>query len=94
MLPEPKKPRCIICGSAKKLEMHHAGGRQFVAWFTMPFCYEHHARLHVLLQQAEVDLRYTDDSIERARRALAAIKVCEWIILEIMKEENNKRSAK
>jgi hypothetical protein len=90
-LPKPKVPRCVICGSARKVEMNHIGGRHFVAWFTVPFCYEHHARFHIQVQQAGVDLRYTSDPIERARRALAAIKICEWVLLEMMKEEINRK---
>jgi hypothetical protein len=89
---KPKVPRCVICGSARKVEMNHAGGKHFVAWFSMLFCNEHHARFHILVQQAGVDLRYTSDPIERARRALAAIKVCEWVVLEMMKEEINRRN--
>jgi len=68
--------------------MNHVGGRNFVAWFTMPFCYSHHARFHVLVQQAGIDLRFTDDPIERFRRSMGAIKVCEWMLLEALKNEN------
>jgi hypothetical protein len=84
--------RCVVCESTEKVEMNHIGGRNFIAWLTMPFCGEHHARFHVLLQQAGIDLRYTSDPIERARRALAAIKIAEWMILEMIKEELNRRN--
>ena len=80
--------RCNLCGSTHDVTQHHVGGQAFVAWFTMPFCYEHHARFHVLLLQAGVELQYTDDPIERIRRAFAAIKVCEWMLLEMLKKEN------
>jgi hypothetical protein len=90
-VPKSKIPRCVICGSTRKIEMNHVGGRHFVAWFTMPFCYEHHARFHILVQQAGVDLRFTSDGIERARRALEAINICNWVVLEMMKEEINRK---
>jgi hypothetical protein len=53
----------------------------------MPFCGECHPRFHTLAQQAGLQLEYTDDPIERLRRALAFIKICEWMILEQMKNE-------
>jgi hypothetical protein len=81
-------PRCVLCPLPQKIENNHIGGRAFLAWFTMPFCLKHHARFHVLLQQAGIDLRYTDDPIERFRRAMMAIKVCEFMLLEMLKEEN------
>jgi hypothetical protein len=42
---------------------------------------------HILAKQAGLELEYTDDPIERLRRALAFIKICEWMILEQMKNE-------
>jgi hypothetical protein len=53
----------------------------------MPFCGECHPRFHFLVRQAGLDLEFTDDPIERLRRALAIIKICEWMILEQMKNE-------
>jgi hypothetical protein len=67
--------------------MHHAGGRQHVAWFTVPLCRRHHERFHILCVQADIDLRWTDDPIERVRRALGAIKILEWMLLEQMKHQ-------
>ena len=93
-LPTPKVQRCVLCGSTRKVEMNHAGGKHFVAWFTMPFCYEHHARFHILVQQAGVDLEYTSNPIERYQRAMSAIKICEWMILEAMKKEIQKEKEK
>jgi hypothetical protein len=77
----------VINGCTRKVEANHIGGRHFLAWFTMPFCYEHHARFHVLIRQAGIDLRYTANPIERFRRAMAAIKVCEWMLLDMLKQE-------
>jgi hypothetical protein len=53
----------------------------------MPFCDKCHQRFHILARQAGLDLESTDDPIERLRRALAFIKICEWMILEQMKNE-------
>jgi hypothetical protein len=90
----PKKPRCIICGSARKVEANHVGGRHHLAAFTMPFCYECHSRFHVQLRQAGVCLEFTEDGVERTRRALAAISVAVWVLLEKQREEINKRVTK
>lgn len=80
-----KHRRCVICGSTRRVQRHHLCGRNLIAWFTCLLCGEHHDRLHALLCQAGVDLRFTSDPIERIRRALAAIKVFEWMLLEKLK---------
>jgi hypothetical protein len=79
--------RCAVCGSPKGVQGNHIGGKNHLAWITMPFCGECHLRFHTLARQAGLDLEYTDDPIERLRRALAFIKICEWMILEQMKNE-------
>jgi len=56
----------------------------------MPFCGECHSRFHTLARQAGLVLEWTDDPIERLRRALAFIKICEWMILEQMKTERSR----
>ena len=67
----------------------------------MPFCGECHSLFHAMVTRAGVDLTYTHDSIERVRRALAAIKIAEWMLLEQLKnmltksrEENQNESIK
>jgi hypothetical protein len=90
--------RCVICQSTRRVEGNHVGGRKHIAWFTSPLCREHHERFHALLRQAGVDLRYTSDPIERIRRALAAVKVFEWMLLEKLKcdiqSERNRKKKK
>lgn len=76
--------RCVICGSNKGIERNHVCGRNHVDWFTMPFCREHHEQFHAFLRAAGVKLEYTPDSIERILRALKAVSVCEWILLETL----------
>jgi hypothetical protein len=91
-LPAPREKvacvrQCAVCGSRKDVQGNHIGGRYHLAWITMPFCGECHLRFHTLARQAGLDLQYTDDPIERPRRALAFIKICEWMLLDKMKNE-------
>lgn len=44
-----------------------------------------------MVQQAEIDLEFTTDKVERIRRALAAIKIAEWMLLEQLKKRPDKR---
>ncbi len=78
------RARCVICDRSKDIEHNHVGGRNHVAWYTIPFCREHHAQFHALLSIARVDLEYTSDPRKRLLRALKAMKVCEWILLEAL----------
>jgi hypothetical protein len=80
--PEVKIRKCVICGSTRRVEANHVGGRNFIAWFTGPLCGDHHDRFHVLLRQMRLDLRYTSDPVERAIRVLKAILVFAWMVLE------------
>ena len=67
------------------MQGNHLGGRHHLAWFTMPFCDHCHPLFHAMVDRAGIDLHYTDDPIERIRRALAAIKIAEWMLLEQLK---------
>jgi len=79
---------CVICG-AERIERNHAGGKNFVAWFTMPFCPKHHLQFHALVSAAGINLEYHPDAQERILRALKAIQVCEFMLLEAMHELNS-----
>ena len=88
--------RCVICDSDERIERNHAGGRSHVAWFTMPFCRSHHDQFHSLVRAAGIDLEYTSDPRERIVRALKAITVCQWMLLEAQQKQNsedNKRGS-
>ena len=76
--------RCVICGSSKEIEHNHVGGRNHVAWYTMPFCREHHAQFHALLSIARVDLEYTSDPRERLSRAVRSCIVFHWMLTEAL----------
>lgn len=84
-IPKPAAKRCVLCGSARNVQGNHLGGRRHLAWFTMPFCDHCHPLFHAMVDRAGIDLHYTDDPIERIRRALAAIKIAEWMLLEQLK---------
>jgi predicted RNA-binding Zn-ribbon protein involved in translation (DUF1610 family) len=77
-----KVRKCVICGSACRVEANHVGGRNHIAWFTCPLCGEHHDRFHALLRQAVVDLQYTSDPLERGIRVLKAILIFAWMVVE------------
>jgi hypothetical protein len=68
------------------VQANHLGGKRFLAHFTMPFCSRCHRLFHAMVDRAGIDLRYTDDPIERFRRALAAIKIAEWMLLDQLKD--------
>lgn len=81
--------RCVICGTDKGVERNHSGGRNHVAWFTMPFCRPHHEQFHALVTSAGIDLEYTSDPHERLLRALQAIAICQWMVLEALRKRNS-----
>jgi hypothetical protein len=76
--------KCAICGSTGRVEANHVGGRQQIAWFTVPLCGGHHDKFHVLLNQIRLDLRYTPDPIERSLRVLKALLVFGWMVIEAL----------
>jgi len=80
------KPVCVICGSAKNIEYNHAGGRNHVAWFTVPFCEKHHQEFHRLLESAGIDLRYTSNKLKRLVIAALALTIALWIVLQALRE--------
>lgn len=75
------KRRCVICGTSKKVHIHHGGGRRHVPWFLVPLCETHHELLHEFATQLRIDFHHTDDPVERRRRALSALTLCQWMIL-------------
>jgi hypothetical protein len=81
-VPRPKVPRCVKCGSTRKIEMHHIGGRNHIAWFLVPLCRDHHVRLTVLIEQAggKEIMQYTDDEAERKRRVRLAVYIFLWFL--------------
>jgi hypothetical protein len=85
---------CVICGSTANVEDNHIGSRNSLAWCTMPFCRECHLRFHVLARQAGLELEHSGNSIEDLRRALAFIRIVDWMLLEQIKNELEKFNEK
>jgi hypothetical protein len=77
---------CVICGSDVKVEDNHAGGRNFIAWFTMTFCQRHHDQFHGLLERTEVYLRYTPNKLKRLVGAALALTIALWMVLQALGE--------
>ena len=70
---KPKKLRCVVCGTAADVELHHIGGRNHVIWIDPPLmCRMHHSSLTRKLQLAGIDMSFTPDLRERLARARMA----------------------
>jgi hypothetical protein len=81
-----KCPVCAICGTTRVIQHHHIGGRNHIAWVTVPLCRAHHRRCHLLIEVAGVDLEYTPDPLERLIRASKAISIFQCMIHDAMHE--------
>jgi len=80
---------CAICGS-KDIERNHVGGRNHIAWFTMPLCRtKHHPQFHALAKAAGINFEYTADPRERLIRAQKATMIFQWMIIEAQQELNS-----
>jgi hypothetical protein len=77
----------VICGSDKNVEDNHAGGRNHVAWFTIPFCEKHHQQFHRQLENLEICLRYTPNKLKRLVTAALALIITLWMVLQALREE-------
>ena len=77
---------CVICGSDEDVEDNHAGGRNFMAWFTIRFCRRHHQLFHRQLESAEVYLRYTPNKLKRLVGAALALTIALWMVLQALGE--------
>jgi hypothetical protein len=80
------KPVCVICGTDKNIEHNHAGGKNQIAWFTIPFCERHHEQFHRLLRNAGIDLRYTPNKLKRLVIAALALTIALWMVLQALGE--------
>jgi hypothetical protein len=72
------RQRCFICGSQKRLERHHLGGRNHFPYFIIILCRCHHRELTHYITLARVDMSYTRDKRERQRRGFMAYSVLHW----------------
>ena len=79
-------PVCVICGASKDLELNHAGGRNHIDWFKVPFCAEHHQQFHRLLESVGIDLRYSSNKLKRLVIAALALTIALWMVLQALKD--------
>jgi hypothetical protein len=78
------QPICVICGTAKNIEQNHAGGRNHIAWFKVPFCEEHHRKFHRQLESVGINLTYTPNKLKRLVRAALALTIALWLVLQAL----------
>jgi hypothetical protein len=91
MKSDPKTgPVCVICGSTHDVEDNHAGGRKHIAWFTTPFCEQHHRQFHRQLEELKINLRYTPNKLKRLVSAAMALTIALWMVLQALWETVSK----
>jgi hypothetical protein len=79
-------PVCFICGATKNVERNHAGGRNHIEWFKVPFCEQHHQQFHRLLESVGIDLRYTPNKLKRLVIAALALTIALWMVLQALRD--------
>jgi hypothetical protein len=84
MKPRRRVARCVLCDSSQDVEHHHIGGRNHLAWVTVPLCRPHHNQCHGLIESSAIDLEYTSDPAERLIRASKAINIFLCMALEAL----------
>lgn len=84
--PVPPGPVCVICGKDKHVEANHAGGKNHIAWFKLPFCERHHGQFHRQLEGLGINLRYTPNKLKRLVLAALALTIALWMVLQALWE--------
>jgi hypothetical protein len=87
MGPKSEKPHCLQCGSSGDIEGHHGGGRNHLPQFIVPLCRKHHVSVTAAIRLAGVSMSYTPNKRVRLLRALMAIIVLVWTLLEELLQE-------
>jgi len=82
----PPKYVCVICGADEHIELNHAGGKNHIAWFRLPFCGRHHRQFHRLLESVRINLRYTPNKLKRLVLAALALTIALWMVLQALWE--------
>ena len=80
------KAVCVICGADEHIELNHAGGKNHIAWFKLPFCERHHRQFHRLLESVGINLRYTPNKLKRLVLAALALTIALWMVLQALWE--------
>jgi hypothetical protein len=78
--------RCVLCGSRRKLHEHHVGLQNHIPWLTMLLCEPCHENFHARFRQS-VDYRFTPNPKMRLIRAMQAVLVFLWVLLEMLVKE-------
>lgn len=77
---------CVVCGENKKIERNHAGGKNHIEWFKVPFCKRHHDQFHRMLENLGINLRYTPNKLKRLATAALALTIALWMVLQALWE--------
>lgn len=78
--------RCVLCGSRRKVHEHHLGGRNHISWLTMLLCEACHETFHAKFRQS-VNYHFTPNNQLRLIRAMQAVLVFLWVLLEMLMKE-------
>jgi hypothetical protein len=78
--------RCVLCGSSRKLHEHHVGGNNHIPWLRMLLCELCHENFHSRFRQS-VNYEFTRDPKKRLIRAMQAVLVFLWMLLEMLVKE-------
>jgi hypothetical protein len=79
--------RCTRCGTTRDMTRHHVGGRNFIAWFTMPLCARCQEIFHARQRSAGIDLRSTPNLKKGLIRALKMTVLFMWMLLDVLEKE-------
>ena len=83
------KPTCVLCGSARNIEMHHVGGRVFD--FMLPLCHRHHVAITIGLKRLKIDTSSRAIHLKHACRATIYFL---WVLLDQLENEGNDHERK
>jgi hypothetical protein len=78
--------RCVLCGSRRRPHEHHIGLKRHIPWLTLLLCEPCHETFHARFRQS-VDYRFTPSHKMRLIRAMQAVLVILWMLLEMLMRE-------
>jgi hypothetical protein len=84
-----QKAVCVLCGTDEHIELNHAGGRNHLNWFKLPFCERHHRQFHRQLEAVGINLRYTPNRLKRLVLAALALSIASWMVDQALWESTS-----
>jgi hypothetical protein len=78
--------RCALCARSRKMNKHHLGGQNHISWLSMLLCEKCHRNFHARFRQS-VDFHFTPNKKMRLIRAMQAVLVFLWMLLEMLRNE-------